>query len=235
LVDFLNGLATAIDRQAPRIRAAGKNIAGSIISGMTGGLTDGVNKVATKAKDVARSAMDAAKNFLGISSPSKAFIALFREVGNGAVVGLEESSSVVSRAAQGLGEETIETMKRSLIGLSDLFDMNADLHPTITPVLDLTEFDKRADYISSALSGQRVTVDVAYSQAKDAAILYRANEAARYATSTLDGFTEPQPAISYTQNNYSPKALTSAEIYRQTKNQLSVTKGALTPNVAQDA
>jgi tape measure domain-containing protein len=236
LVDFLNGLATAIDTQAPRIRAAGRNIAKSIIEGVTGGLTakDAMGKVGSAARSVADVALGAVGIRLRSRSPSKAFRDLFMTAGEGAVIGLKQSAVVAAKAADGMGKDTIEAMKKSLNHFPDLTNMD-DLHPTITPVLDLSDFDKRVDYISSALSGQKVTVDVAYSQAKDAAIRYRANEAARYATSTLDSFAEPQPTISYTQNNYSPKELSSAEIYRQTKNQLSVTKGALTPNVAQDA
>jgi hypothetical protein len=44
-----------------------------------------------------------------------------------------------------------------------------------------------------------------------------------------DDNPDPRPfgSVNYTQNNYSPKALTNAEIYRQTKNQLSTAKGAL--------
>jgi hypothetical protein len=38
-----------------------------------------------------------------------------------------------------------------------------------------------------------------------------------------------QAAISFTQNNYSPKALSRLDIYRQTKNQISVMKGLVRP------
>jgi hypothetical protein len=55
--------------------------------------------------------------------------------------------------------------------------------------------------------------------------VYAANQAALF--DALVPAEAPAP-ISFTQINNSPKALSSAELYRQTNNQISVAKGALT-------
>ena len=228
LVDFLNGLARAIRVQAPRIRAAGKNIASAIVSGLTGGLTDAIGRTARAARNLASSALDGAKRFLRISSPSLAFEELGIFSGEGMAKGMSKTAPIIGKAAEGVGEEAVNAMKKSMSGMSDILAMDTDLHPTITPILDLSEFDKRAAKIGDTLSDREISVDMSYEKARDASSRYTANEAAKHQTST-EGEVTPQQVLNYTQNNTSPKALSPAEIYRQTKNQLATTKGALTP------
>jgi hypothetical protein len=104
-----------------------------------------------------------------------------------------------------------------------------DLQPTITPVLDLSEFRKDVAQIDASFDTRRpMDLDVAYSQARSIAMRHARNDMARR-TIEERGLAPAGAEVSYTQNNYSPKSLTAAEIYRQTRNQLSTAKGALTP------
>jgi hypothetical protein len=80
---------------------------------------------------------------------------------------------------------------------------------------------KEAGNIGGLLGGNSITVDAAYMKARTIASSVAGQ------TDVLDDVSVGSPVLNYTQNNYSPKALSSAEIYRQTKNQLSITKGAL--------
>ena len=234
LIDFLNGLATAIRQKSGEIRAAGRNIAGAIIEGMTGGLSANVGKVATEARNVARSALSSAKNFLGIKSPSTEFRRLGAWSGEGMAEGLESSGKVISAAARHVGEETIEAMSDSIAGLAGILDSDLNLNPTITPVIDMSDVNKGVRELDSRLTPREIDVDVAYSKARDASIRYRALKATDVGTSTIPDFALPsEPAPTFVQNNYSPKALSAAEIYRQTQNQLSTSRGALTPNVTE--
>ena len=50
-----------------------KNIGAQVINGIANGIKNGIGKIASAAKDAAKSAFDAAKNFLGIKSPSRLF------------------------------------------------------------------------------------------------------------------------------------------------------------------
>jgi hypothetical protein len=92
-------------------------------------------------------------------------------------------------------------------------------------VLDLSAIQKDASTISDLLSVPQLSVGSVYSKANDAAAGYAANQAALF--DALVPAEAPAP-ISFTQINNSPKALSSAELYRQTNNQISVAKGALT-------
>jgi tape measure domain-containing protein len=225
VISFVNGVAATIRRRAPELRAAGRNLAGAIITGMTGGLGQGVAKVAGKAREMARNAIGAAKRIFRSDSPSKVFIEIGKDVGDGLAIGLEGSGKKVGKAGEEMSKDAIRAMKESLAALSEMVDMDGNMHPTITPVLDLTDFHKTATEIGATLSDHHVVPDLAFSQAKDVSRRYQANVQASNIPVDVEG--EPVPAVTYIQNNNSPKALSSAEIYRQTKNQLSITKGAL--------
>ena len=95
--------------------------------------------------------------------------------------------------------------------------------PIVRPVLDLTDVKKDAGKINSMVTAQPLKVDTTLAKAKDASAGYSANRAAQ-----TDVMERPSTSFEYTQINNSPKALSNAEIYRQTNNQLSKVKGALT-------
>jgi hypothetical protein len=118
---------------------------------------------------------------------------------------------------------------RSAIGnLSDAVGGEMDLSPQIRPVFDLTEAKQAAKDVGNMFKRPSLTVGASYSNATNASDGYTRNTTTR--DDSDDATATAASSVSYTQNNYSPKALTPSEIYRQTKNQLSVTKGALAAN-----
>jgi tape measure domain-containing protein len=230
VIDFVNGVARTIRRKSGELRAAGRNLASAIITGMTGGLGRGVAKVAGKAREMARNAIGAAKRIFGVKSPSTVFAGIGSDVGQGLANGLEDSGRKVGQASEKMSKEAILAMKESMAALSELADMDGTMHPTITPVLDLTQFSKEAQKMRVALTDPRMEAALTHAKAKDASMRYMENvEASRVPVGVLEDHT---PAVTYIQNNHSPKALTPAEIYRQTKNQLATTKGKVRPGVA---
>jgi hypothetical protein len=78
--------------------------------------------------------------------------------------------------------------------------------------------------MKALLATQPVTVGASYSSANSAAVGYESNQDA--AADAAAG-SVVNNNLTYTQNNNSPKALSSAEIYRQTNNQLSTIQEAL--------
>ncbi|PYI54502.1 phage tail tape measure protein [Paenibacillus flagellatus] len=76
----------------------GKNM----MQGMMDGIASMANALAQKAKQVVESAVNAAKNFLGINSPSKLFMQIGAWTGEGFAIGLDDSSSMVGAAAQNM-------------------------------------------------------------------------------------------------------------------------------------
>jgi hypothetical protein len=181
-------------------------------------------KFIEKQMDVIAAAMiRAIKTKLKIKSPSRVFMEMGGYSAQGLIKGLDEMSGSVERSAARTGTAAVESLRKSLTGFSDLITNENDMQPVITPVLDLSSVRRDVAGISGMFGSSYIPIDSAYAKARYVASGYASNQAAADEIET-----NPLGSITYIQNNTSPKALSSAEIYRQTKNQLSTTKGALT-------
>ena len=161
------------------------------------------------------------KKKLKIKSPSRVFMELGAFVSKGLARGVTDSSGVVAKSAEDVGQTAVDSVRKTISGFSDLITADLDSRPTITPVLDLSSF--RKDAARMVLPNQGISVNAAYIKARSVRDGVANN---LDAASAIDA-ASAAGSVSYTQNNYSPKALSEAEIYRQTKNQLSTVKGAL--------
>ena len=101
-------------------------------------------------------------------------------------------------------DKPIDEINNLIQTIYDDVDSELDGDFLIKPILDLSDVRAKAGSIGSMLEGQRVA-----------------------AFGIQNGNTLPQNGASYNfvQNNYSPKALSRIDIYRQTKNQFSMLKG----------
>ena len=181
-------------------------------------------KALKKQMDILADAMvKAIKKKLGIKSPSTVFAEVGGYSAEGVAVGLSEMSGVVAKAAGDTGQTAVDALRKSMSGFSDLISGPVDIRPVITPVLDLSSVKKDAGQLGSVLGRQPIKVDSAYSKA--AAIANA--RAATQEVADAHVATETSSPVTFNQYNNSPTALSSAEIYRQTNNQLSRAKGAL--------
>jgi len=222
IIAFINGLSKAIDNNSEQLGEAGANLAISIIEGMVKGLHGGISRIADEARKVAKSALNAALDFLGINSPSKEFFNVGRYSDEGFALGLDKFSGMVSKAATGVGEESLASLKDSMKGFNDVIKGPIDLNPVITPVLDLTKVQRDAGELGKLLPMQPIQVNATYASARQAFSDAQTNKNVTDNNNNNAGDT-----FNYIQNNTSPKALSTADIYRNTKNQLSTAKGGL--------
>jgi len=221
ILNFINSLTNAINGHSAEMGAAGGRLAVAIVSGMVNGIRAGVSQIADAARGVAESALNAAKSFLGINSPSKAFTEVGRFSSMGFANGLEQYSKLSETAATNVGNDAMNALKMSLSGLSQLTDSEKTLSPTIRPVLDLTDVRANAGMITKLLAAEPVFVATSTDKANNAASGYNDNQ-----TATDESMSGAVNAI-FNQYNTSPKALSAAEIYRQTNNQISTARGVL--------
>jgi hypothetical protein len=164
------------------------------------------------AKGVISDAIQAAKNLLGIKSPSRVFAEMGRYVDEGFVVGMQAYAGRVVNATKDLGRSAVSSMSNVIKNISDVIDDNINAQPTIRPVLDLTNVESGAGRINSMLSRTR-------------AMAVSASMTGRYGSEIQNGTAAAEATYQFVQNNYSPKPLSSLEIYRQTQNQLETLKG----------
>ena len=226
IIKFINGLADTIRNQSEELGKAGGNLATAIIEGMAKGLLGGSSVISKAAKDVAKNALNAAKEFLGINSPARAFVEVGEFSAQGMAVGIYNLADVVAGAAEDMGDGALESLRRSLSGIPALMKNDINMAPTITPVLDLSGVRKTAGQIGSILSTTPMSVQVSSRKATDVSAGFQeSQDAADDDESRRGGDT-----FNYNQYNNSPKALSEAEIYRQTKNQLAVAKGVVSAN-----
>ena len=177
------------------------------------------------------------KSILGIESPSK----VFAEIGHYVTLGMAEGVSsnkarlALRTSAEAVADEVVksfapdqkqitETAQKSFensLKQISLADMSIDATPVIAPVLDLTNIQKDSSKISTMLGATPLTANVSAQQASSLVI----------ATATQqDAQTVQQPTVTevkFEQNVYAPTALSVGDIYRQTKNQITMAKEEL--------
>ena len=222
IISFINNLASTIRGNSAALGEAGGNLASAIVEGMVSGLAAGAGKIVSQAKSMAQSALNAAKGALGINSPSKEFIKVGEWSGEGLGMGFVSSGRVAAKAAADMGTDSIEALRKSISGISDVLTTDANFRPIIRPVLDLTEVKSQASQLGSILTPTPIKTDQVFAMAN------AVSSDIADAQDNRQPPTEPSVTnLNYTQNNNSPKALSPKEIYRGTKSQLAIVKGAL--------
>lgn len=167
------------------------------------GLIDGIEEkgaeAITAAENIAQSIKLIFESIWDEGSPSKVFRSIGGYAMEGLQIGIEEGAEPIFNAASAIANGTIGIAEDGMGRLQDVLNEEIDFNPVITPMLDLSLIREQIAELDSLMNNP------AYG-------LNGQNEGDPYAGSA---------PINYIQNNYSPKALSRVEIYRQTRNQLS--------------
>lgn len=223
IFDFIAAIADAIRNSGERVVEAGWDIASALIEGVIRGLGALVRKVVDAAIGLAKDMWNGVMDFFGISSPSKLMIWTSKQVALGMAFGLDKYGYLAVDAAVGMGEDVVSTMSNTLSKLSKALGRElGDFEPTITPVLDLSKIREGQGELNTIFTAPRIDVRKSWEDFKQAESSFENN---RSVADDGDDGTAGGDTYNYTQNNTSPKALSEEEIYRQTKNLLSRTKG----------
>lgn len=224
IIKFINGMADGIRNNSTRMGEAGMNLATALIEGVIRGIGAGLGRAVAAAANLAKDMFNAAKNALGIKSPSKKFAWLMEMSVAGIEAGEKKYGFRAADAAAAVGEGMVDSMAKTLNGLSKVLGSDLiDFDPTITPVLDLSNVKKTAGELISLLDVPTLDISTSYKKAQAAGSSY---EASRKDDGAEDPTGSTGDTYNYTQYNTSPKALSKEEIYRQTKNLISTKKGA---------
>ena len=201
--DTISGMILSIKNKISDFKSA----AGEVINGFVQGIKDKFSDAVAAASDLGTKILDSAKEALGINSPSKEFAEIGMYSDLGLIQGLKAYAAGVYGAASDVGTGAVSSMKKSFNGISAIIDGNMDLNPVITPTLDLTNVTNGVKEISTMFANRQLAVS---------------GDIGQNGGNELTGTT-----YQFTQNNYSPKALSRAEIYRQTRNQFAKLKAGL--------
>jgi hypothetical protein len=218
IINFVNTLASQIRGSSGAMQAAGANLAGAIIDGMTGGLASKAGAVISKAASIGSSVISALGKAIKFFSPSHYTYAMGIGIIEGLMFGMIDHHSDLIKATEDTGAVLLKALENSVAMANDMVDLN----PTITPVIDLSMAQRGFDDLA-AMTQAGLSPTVATTAAATISDLSQAAASAAAGSTIVAGGTN----LTFNQTNTSPVALSSAEIYRQTKNQLSQVKGAL--------
>jgi tape measure domain-containing protein len=224
VISMINGIANQIRASTPALDAAMRNLGSAIIGALVGSIEAGLSSVVSAIGHVVSSAINGAKHLLGISSPSKVFLAIGAAVMQGWALGHANNAGLVIDSLTTVGTAAIEALKTTMSGLNDEVNSNLNLQPVITPVIDLTQAKQGFSALSRLSKSQLVTTGTS---ASTAASISAANAAAAQQAGLIAGVGT---SLQFNQYNTSPVALSAIDIYRRTKNQISIAKGVLSGN-----
>lgn len=201
--------------------------AGDLIGGIVDGIKGGISRVGEAIGSVAESAVGVFKGLLGIASPSKVFKRFGRFVVEGFVVGIDKFAHKVGPAVSGFVNKTESAAKTAIAALASVFDEDVEFDdPTIKPVIDMTDIDKGIKSLDSKFANVKSTFGLGGAIDNLTIIANNTRKNQEAATAPVESSKTVVNNYEFNQTNNSPKPLSRAEIYRQTKNQISRFKEA---------
>ena len=219
---FVNGIGDYVNNNGWRFAAAGSKLFRAIIDAVSIAIERGGSDIRYAGARIGNALIEGAMDALGINSPSKVFRDyIMGSVFEGIEKGNRKNLYKVDKAGVAIGNTLVESTQKAVSHMRYDLPADFDFNPRIRPVLDLSNVEKNSALIGGMLNPPTLKVDDSYAYAASIAESQRQFEESR------DGGDDDGPTgdvIYFTQNNNSPKALSAAEIYRQTQNQLSVVK-----------
>lgn len=125
------------------------NAGRDLVKGFANGITDNAWRATAKAKAMAESALTAAKEALGIKSPSREFFEAGGYVAMGMAQGIDSLSGLVEESSETMANKALKSTASVISKLGDAINSDLDTQPTIRPVLDLTDVESKAGLINS--------------------------------------------------------------------------------------
>lgn len=230
-IDLFEGLASTIRARSGDLGVAIGHLVSALVIGIGNALRGAIRTIANDLFPGLGSVVGAIMDWFGGDSQPEPEITIGAKVEPKVVGGRQTAIKIkqglirpVNEATSSLNElstTATATFARTTALIRD-FNGIADINPTITPVLDLTNVEKGAERINGFITPSKISADVSAGQAA-----FLSN-----ATAAQNGSDMPQnqvlsTEIKFEQNVYSPKMLSVGELYRQTRNQITLAKEEL--------
>jgi len=237
ITDFWEGVVTWFQGMGGRIVGwlgdAGTfllDIGKKIINGLWEGIKKAWEEVKDKILGIFNWVKDKVTGIFDIFSPSRWFMWVGEMMGAGLVIGIDHSAQPIGKAMDAMSRKVTDgfnpdttsfndTIRKMTEGLSNMDEFN----PVITPVLDLSQVQNGSRNLAGLFkSGASLDVEMSTSQASILATRTRDEE---ISSDTIDTTGRE---VTFNQVINSPKALSTSDIYRNTRNQLTMAKEELT-------
>lgn len=123
-----------------------------LVTGFTNGIKLNSYKAKLAAINMANLADQAARERLGIRSPSKVFKEIGGYVPKGFARGIENFSYLGTRAVEGMSNDAIDSASKVLSNINAVLTNDVNTQPMIRPIVDLSNVESSSDAISSMLA-----------------------------------------------------------------------------------
>lgn len=149
---FLNLISGAIEalfgKPVSDMFNAGVNLIKGFINGIASMVTDVINTV----KGVVDNAIQAARNLLGIHSPSRVFAQIGKYTVEGFTNSLRNLKDTVIKPASDLAQTAIDAVGNPLSKIAEVLTADIDSEPVIKPVIDLSNVKSGAKTITDLMA-----------------------------------------------------------------------------------
>lgn len=187
------------------------NAGGYLVQGFAAGITANTFAAQAAAAAMARAAYNSAMSALRAASPSKLFIEVGSYVPMGFAKGISTHATDVKESSYDMANTAINTTRDALSKLSAIISSDIDTEPRIRPIIDLSDAENKARRLNTLFTNnQALSINASMNSRKEGEIQNGVSS------------SKTNYSIQFVQNNNSPKALSRGEIYRQTKNQISM-------------
>lgn len=209
-IQIVSGCLTAIRNKYTDFYNAGKYL----VEGFADGITANTYLAEARARAMAAAAARAAERELDEHSPSKVGYRIGDFFGLAFVNAISDYADKSYKAGTNMAAAAKNGLNNAISKIREFVDGEMEVQPTIRPVLDLSEVRSSAGRLTAILSrSQAMKISSSMNRETTGEI------------QNGDGTPSVGNSYSFVQNNYSPKALSRIDIYRQTKNQFSALKG----------
>ena len=208
--------------------ASSKELGENVSAGIQDGVETGSAGVSGAVSLMCDNVTSTVQNKLQMHSPSRVMADMGKNIVAGLSQGIRTYINDVKNASIDLANLVVNTVQQAL----DNHEFSVRV--TISPVVDTTAFEQKLQEVQSKLSissGSMLTDSVLGKIDSISSAL--GQNGSDYGTQSvasavdrlgakIDSINPDNFGVTYQQNNYSPKALSTATIYRQTRNQISL-------------
>lgn len=196
-----------------------------IAQGVANGVENGISNVTSAATLMCSSTEETVKEYFGIHSPSTLMYQVGEYMVQGLVNGIVASATELDKA--------FTLVNQAINFLQQLGDQGIEIQVKVTPVIDTSTFSAKLAEVQTSMgfdtgsvlsSATLNTIDRVASQLGQNGTKNASSELVGAVSKLSDKIDSIDPSnfgVTYQQNNYSPKSLSTSEIYRKTKSQLS--------------
>lgn len=199
------------------------------IQGLIDGMDSKLSSVVSTATKIANAAVDTMTSALAIHSPSRVAYEIGRYITQGLANGMAGSVNLVHSAGETVSDDAIKSInlvKDAIVEMLLLInDDSFNPEITLTPTVNLSQVRTGVNEITSLFN--RATANTK-ANVMATASSFNGSRSAQQADKQdkINTGSRLSPNYNFIQNNYSPKALSRIEIYRQTQNQFRQFKEA---------